>query len=178
MGCSFLLGRDVTGANIANRSGSTATKSCSATTDLGSLLKLGKLVKGQRVDATLTWLRHVGYKDLDDNGMEPEDEFFQTAALADFTLTLLRNGVPVAGSDSDVDNAEHLAWSISRGGEYSLQVYRFDGTGIATEPFALAARVLNPSREVMRASLRASSAPEPGLGGLVLGMVVLCGRRG
>jgi subtilisin family serine protease len=141
-------------------------------------LKIGKLIKGQRLDATLTWLRHVSYKDTDDDGdMEPEDQFYQTASLADFTLTLLRNGIPIAGSDSDVDNVEHLAWSITRGGEYSLEVYRFDGIGIATEPFALAARVLNPSREVMRASLRASETPEPGGVGLVAVVLVLVGAR-
>jgi len=63
--------------------------------------------------------------------------------LADFSLALLRDGVPIAARDSNVDNLEHLSWTLEKSANYSLQVYRFDGGGLATENFALAARVLN-----------------------------------
>src|SRR5688500_2878369 len=128
-------------------------------------IRLGKLSKGQRVDATLTWLRQVAWKDLDkDKELEPEDQFTQSAKLADFTLTLLRNGIPIAGSHSDVDNVEHLAWSITRGGEYSLEVFRFEGSGLASEQYALAARVLNPAGVGVSRGLVATAVPESGVG--------------
>jgi hypothetical protein len=140
-------------------------------------IDLGKVSKGQRLDATLTWLRHVTFKDVDHDGeIEPEDQFTQTAALADFTLTLLRNGVPVAGSDSDADNVEHLSWSITRGGEYTLEVYRFDGTGIPIESYALAARVVGGAAGVSR-GLVGTSVPEPAWAALLLTALLLERRR-
>lgn len=105
-------------------------------------LKLGKLYAGQRLDSTLTWFRHVAYKDKNGNGPDAKDTFYQTATLADFTLTLLRDGVPIAASDSNVDNLEHLSWTLEKTGTYTLEVYRFTGSGLPTENFALAARVL------------------------------------
>ena len=55
---------------------------------------------------------------------------------------MLRDGIPVAMSDSDVDNLEHLSWTLERNGHYTLEVYRFAEGGIASEPFALAAQVI------------------------------------
>lgn len=106
-------------------------------------LKLGKLTAGQRLDATLTWFRHVAYKDKNDNGADGKDTFYQSASLADFTLALLRDGVPIAGSDSSVDNVEHLSWTLEKTANYSLEVYRFADSGLKNEAYAVAARVLN-----------------------------------
>jgi hypothetical protein len=156
-------------------------------------LKLGKLYAGQRLDSTLTWFRHVAYKDKNGNGPDPKDTFYQTATLADFTLTLLRDGVPIAGSDSDVDNLEHLSWTLEKTGTYTLEVYRFAGSGLPTENFALAARVLKgDAPSILQAlgaerglpttatgELRDFEAPEPAALGsfMILGGVAMMGRR-
>jgi hypothetical protein len=155
-------------------------------------LKLGKLYEGQHLGATLTWYRHVAYKDKNGNGPDGKDTFYQTASLADFTLTLLRDGVPIGGSDSSVDNLEHLSWTLEATANYTLRVYRFEGSGLASEPFALAAQVMKGAsaaavqREVLagRGEAYAASglsrgfeAPEPsGVLWVVLGMGMM-GRR-
>jgi hypothetical protein len=158
-------------------------------------LKLGKLYQGQHLGATLTWFRHVGYKDVNDNGPDGKDTFYQTASLADFTLTLLRDGVPIGGSDSSVDNLEHLSWTLEATANYSLRVYRFADSGLANEQFALAAQVMkgSPAASVQRAlaasrgeayaasgELRGFEAPEPaGALWVVAGMAMMVrGRRG
>lgn len=116
-------------------------------------LKLGKLYAGQRLDSTLTWFRHVAYKDKNGNGPDAKDTFYQTATLADFALTLLRDGVPIAGSDSSVDNLEHLSWTLEKTGNYTLDIYRFAGSGLPTENYALAARVLKGNAPAILQSL-------------------------
>ncbi|MEZ0266667.1 MAG: S8 family serine peptidase, partial [Phycisphaerae bacterium] len=123
-------------------------------------VKLGKFYAGQRVDATLAWYRHVAIKDKNDNGPDGKDSYWQSATLADFTLTLLRDGVPVAQSDSDVDNLEHLSWILQADGNYSLEVYRFDGSGTESEAFAVAARVVkgDPVIAAALAAARPASA--------------------
>lgn len=152
-------------------------------------LPLGKLAAGQRVDTTLTWLHHVEVKDRGSKGLDAKDTFYETVGLADFSLALLRDGVPIAASDSNVDNLEHLSWTLEKSANYSLQVYRFEGGGLASENFALAARVLNlgSGAAVTRAlSVDAGStlamamaAPVPEPGGVFLAFAaVLLTTRG
>jgi hypothetical protein len=155
-------------------------------------VKLGKFKAGERVDATLTWYRHVGYKDKNDNGPDGKDDYFQSASLADFTLTLLKDGVPVAGSDSDVDNLEHISWKLAETGNYSLDVYRFAEGGLVSEEFAVAARVLKATGESANALtaqaarggaydadglLRGVDVPEPGMMSLVGAGLLITRRR-
>lgn len=155
-------------------------------------LKLGKLYAGQRLDSTLTWFRHVAYKDKNGNGPDAKDTFYQTATLADFALTLLRDGVAIAGSDSSVDNLEHLSWTLEKTGTYTLEVYRFADSGLPTEDYALAARVLKGNAPAILQSLgierglatsasgelRGFEAPEPGALALcVMAVGFALGRR-
>lgn len=154
-------------------------------------LPLGKLGAGQRLDATLTWMHHVAVKDRGAKGLDAKDTFYEPAGLADFTLALLRDGVPIAASDSPVDNLEHLSWTLEKTANYSLQIYRFDGGGLAKEDFALAARVLkgDVGAGVMRsvsvpvgaepsyALAMASPVPEPGAALPGIAVVALLGRR-
>jgi len=88
-----------------------------------------------------------------------------------------------------VDNLEHLSWTLEKSANYSLQVYRFDGGGLATENFALAARVLNLgsgagvtralSFEEAGAAALAMAAPVPEPGGVFLAFAtVLFTTRG
>jgi len=156
-------------------------------------LKLGKLLAGQRLDATLTWFRHVAYKDKNKNGLDAKDTFYQTVPLADFTLSILRDGVPIGASDSSVDNLEHLSWILERTGNYTLEVYRFADGGLPTENFALAARVLKGSAAQLppliessrrglaydaTSELKGFDVPEPGIGGMmILFAFVACARR-
>ena len=150
-------------------------------------LKLGKLYSGQHLDTTLTWFRHVGYKDKNGNGPDGKDTFYQTATLADFTLTLLRDGLPIAGSDSNVDNLEHLSWTLKKTANYTLEVYRFADGGMPTEDYALAARVQKGTAPSLLKSLgaerglpmgaseelRGFEAPEPTGAGMVLALTAL-----
>jgi hypothetical protein len=159
-------------------------------------LKLGKLYEGQHLGATLTWFRHVAYKDKNGNGPDGKDTFYQTASLADFTLTLLRDGVPIGGSDSSVDNLEHLSWTLEATANYSLRIYRFADSGLPSEQFALAAQVMKGSAEaaVQRELLSAGGdrgaayaasglsrgldVPEPsGVLWVVVGMAMMGRRR-
>jgi subtilisin family serine protease len=144
-------------------------------------LDLGNLNAGQRVDSTLTWLRHVGRTDDGDKVLDADDSFYQTVPLADFVLRLVRNGKAVAASDTDGDTLEHLSFIIGSGGRYQLQAYRYTDGGIKSEPFAIAARVLNnpPILKSIGADpqsfgasdqgvMRGISVPEPALGSLAL----------
>jgi hypothetical protein len=131
---------------------------------------------------------------VNDNGPDGKDTFYQTASLADFTLELVRDGVVIAGSDSDVDNLEHLSWTLEKSATYSLEVYRFEEGGLATENFALAARVLNASAAAATAGVSrslsfeagdalamamAAPVPEPGVGGMMAvgGLLITMRRR-
>jgi hypothetical protein len=109
-----------------------------------STMSLGSLKAGQRVDATLTWMRQVGYTDTNNKGtVDGADKFYLKASLADFALMLLKDGKPVITSDSDVDNVEHISWKLSSSGTYSLAAYRTGTSGLSSEQYALAARVLS-----------------------------------
>jgi hypothetical protein len=106
------------------------------------VLPLGKLKAGEHLDTTLTWLRHVGRKGAGPDGLDGQDQFYQSATLADFSLTLLWNGKRVLMSDGNVDNLEALSLDLTRDGTYALQVYRYAGSGMDNEDFGLAARVM------------------------------------
>jgi hypothetical protein len=135
-------------------------------------IKMGKFAAGEHVDATLTWYRHVAVKDKNHNGVDAKDSFYQNGELADFTLTLLCDGVPVSGSDSDVDNLEHISWNLAKKGTYSLAVYRFTEGGLANEPFAVAARVLASAQAAgVSRSLVAGRGEATYLDGVLRGVV-------
>jgi hypothetical protein len=77
-----------------------------------------------------------------------------------------------------VDNLEHLSWTLEKSASYSLQVYRFEEGGLASENFALAARVLKGQAAGVMQSLSveaadsyalAMAAPVPEPGGLLVG---------
>jgi hypothetical protein len=105
-------------------------------------LKLGTLKPGQHVDAALTWLRHVARTgNGDSDGLDASDKFTQSATLAEFSLTLLAKSNRVAVSQSTWDNLDYLSIDIPRKGAYSLLITRLPGSGLASEDYALAARV-------------------------------------
>lgn len=103
-------------------------------------MKLGNLKAGQHVDSTLTWLRHVGRSGS--GSLSASNKFFQSATLADFSLTLLLNGKKIETIDSNWDNLDYLSLDIPQNGNYSLLVSRSAGSGLSVEEFGLAARVL------------------------------------
>jgi hypothetical protein len=105
-------------------------------------MKLGSLKAGAHVDAALTWYRHVSRDNGGGGGLDGSDKFTQAASLANFSLTLLRNGTKLVTSDSSFDNLEFLSIDIDQKGKYTLVAERLAGTGISEEPFGLAARVL------------------------------------
>jgi hypothetical protein len=106
-------------------------------------MNLGRLGAGQRVDSTIAWYREVGVRDNGNGKIDVGDKFYEASSLADFALTLLKDGKPVATSDSNVDNVEHLSFRITAGGNYAVQAFRFVEGGLKREPFGFAARVLN-----------------------------------
>jgi hypothetical protein len=106
-------------------------------------INLGALNPGQRVDSTISWYHQVGVRDNGNGKVDVNDTFYEAAALADFALSLLRDGKSIAMSDSNFDNAEHLSFRITQGGNYSLEAFRFTEGGLKRETFGLAARVLN-----------------------------------
>ncbi len=158
-----------------------------------SIMDLGRVSKGQRVDATLAWYRHVGRRDDGDGAVDEGDRYFETSALANFALMLLKDGKIVATSDSAYDNVEQLSIRIKNAGNYSLQVYRGEAGGERYEDFAMAARVLaNPptlsqidpvadaftASSVKRGFGDPTSVPEPGAVGVVVaGVAMMLGRR-
>jgi hypothetical protein len=106
-------------------------------------MDLGHLSPGQRIDTTLAWMRHVGRTDDGDRTAGATDKYFEVAPIADFVLTLSKDGRNIAASDSDVDNLEQLSYRVTRSGNYKLEVFRYAEGGVKNETVALAARVLN-----------------------------------
>jgi hypothetical protein len=106
-------------------------------------MDLGRISAGQRIDSTIVWDRHVTRRDDGDGVVDAGDAFSETAPLANFVLRLLKNGSPVAVSDSPYDNFEHLSIRVRRSGRFSLELFRSTGGGIKNEIFGFAARVLN-----------------------------------
>jgi hypothetical protein len=123
------------------------------------------LLPGSRLSATLTWYRHVGRTDHNDNGLiDAGDTFFLEHALSDLSLQVLRNGSLIGESISAVDNVEHLFLNIERSAGYTLRVVGANVVGGA-EQFALA--------------WHAVAAPEPaGPILLALGALGLCAAGG
>ncbi len=170
------------------------------------VIDLGSFNAGQHLDATLDWYRHVERTDNGPRGLDGQDTFYSAATLADFSLTLLRDGKKVVTSDTNQDNFENISLDLTKSGDYTLEIYRFAGSGLQDEPYALAMRVLEASsvgrarRNVLVASklstsramvasmgalksmnasaIGSASVPEPGsIGGLVGVLVVMLGRR-
>jgi subtilisin family serine protease len=106
-------------------------------------INLGRLGAGQRVDSTIAWYREVAVRDNGNGKVDVGDTFYEASKLADFALTLLKDGKPVATSDSNYDNVEHLSFRLTTAGNYAVQAFRFVEGGIKSEPFGFAARVLN-----------------------------------
>jgi hypothetical protein len=111
-------------------------------------LELGHLNSGERLDTALTWNHHVSRRDDGDGVVDAGDRFFESAPLADFVLSILKDGRVIASSDSDFDNLEALSYKISSAGDYSLQVFRYEDGAARNETFALAARVLSSAPAV------------------------------
>jgi hypothetical protein len=103
-------------------------------------MDLGNLTPGERVDATITWYRHVAVRGH--GSVTGESSFYQSASLADFALAMYRNSQLEVTSDSNVDNVEHISWTLTGKGDYTLQTTRFAGSGLTVEPYAIVARVL------------------------------------
>jgi len=94
---------------------------------------------GSTFAATLAWNRHVGRTD-DGNGLiDNGDAFALLESLDNLDLYVLRDGAPVAASVSTVDNVEHLYFTVTDPGLYTVRVSRLDVAGSGTsEDFALA----------------------------------------
>ena len=108
-------------------------------------MKLGNLKAGQHIDSTLTWLRHVS---------RSSNKYFQSATLADFSLTLLLNDKKIETVNSNWDNLDYLSLDIPQNGNYSLLIYRAPGSGLSVEDFGLATRVLaNANLSTVQASV-------------------------
>jgi hypothetical protein len=154
---------------------------------------LGHLNAGQQVDMSMTWDYHVGRTDNGNRVMDPGDKFYENVPLADFALSLIKDGRVIATSDSLYDNVELLSYKVLGSGNYALEVYRHKEGGNRNESFAVAAHVLNsatlqrsiaPNDPTFSASRGVSrslevATPEPSAA-LVLGVVgglVCCGRR-
>lgn len=152
-------------------------------------MNLGHLSAGQRIDTTLTWDRHVGRTDDGDGVAGATDKYYAIAPIADFILTLVKDGRSIAASDSNYDNLEQMSYKLSASGNYTLEVFRYEEGGIKNETFALAARVLNnpptlrdlgvsrtladnAATGVSRSFDEAASVPEPTTG-LLLGAATL-----
>jgi hypothetical protein len=105
-------------------------------------LDLGRLHSGQEVDSTLTWLRHVLWVPTGNNAISGEDSFLPNGTLANFTVTLQKDGRDVVNVDSTSDNLQHLSWVVAKTGNYTLDIERQSGTGMLDESYALATSVL------------------------------------
>lgn len=111
----------------------------------GSLYRmdLGRLRKGQRIDAALTWLHHVGRRDDGDGVPDVDDRYFEAAELARFALYILRDDRIMSISYNPFDNLAYLSYLVGVDANYKIQVERLTEGGTSREPFALAMRVLN-----------------------------------
>jgi hypothetical protein len=157
-------------------------------------MNLGHLAAGQELDTALTWMMHVSRTGAGPPGLDYQDKYSQAATLADFSLTLLENGKRVINSDSFTDSFEYLSLKLPATATYSLEVYRYAGTGEPIEDYALAARITDEivSSRHIRALRRAEpdlvhadrdsavasiNVPEPSGLGLLFLAAALMGRR-
>lgn len=95
------------------------------------------LAAGSSLAATLTWYRHVDRIDGGPIGVDALDTFFLGQSVSDLDLQILQNGVLVAESTSNVDNVEHLLWTVDPAAQYTLRVLGANVFG-SGEAFALA----------------------------------------
>jgi len=95
------------------------------------------LIFGSSLTATLTWYRHVDRSDNGNGIIDAGDSFFTSQALSDLDLQVLRNGMLVAESTSNLDNVEHLLLSVDQSAQYTLRVRGLNVFG-GSEQFALA----------------------------------------
>jgi hypothetical protein len=95
------------------------------------------LVLGSTLSATLTWYRHVGRSDNGNGIIDAADNFFAMQAVSDLDLQILRNGTMIAESTSNIDNVEHLYFTVDQAAQYTLRVTGPNVFG-GDEPFALA----------------------------------------
>ncbi len=113
------------------------------------------LAVGDTLTATLTWLRHVIRHDDGDGAIDSGDWFELGEFPENLDLWLLRDGVPVAVSEAQFLNVEHIRWDITVPGEYSLRVIRQE-----------VART--DDREAFALAWRTSAIPQPSSGILLL----------
>jgi hypothetical protein len=106
-------------------------------------MSLGHLTPGQRLDTSMAWDYHVGRTDDGDGVVDAGDKFYQSVPLADFALSIIKDGRVIATSDSLYDNVELLSYKITAAGNYALEIYRHPTGGNRNETFAVAAHVLN-----------------------------------
>lgn len=158
----------------------------------GLTLDLGNLTAGRRVDASLVWSHHVERTDNGNGVVDPGDKFYETSAIANFSLALVKDGRTIAYSDSAADNLEHFSYRLNASGHYQIFVLRGTQGGERNESFAVAFRVLEnapvlsaitPQYVSADAALpatlqRGGEVPEPGAVSLVVvGSMVMLGRR-
>lgn len=162
----------------------------------GFTLDLGNLTAGRRVDASLVWSHHVERTDDGDGVVDAGDKFYETSAIANFSLALVKDGRTIAYSDSAVDNLEHFSYRLSASGHYQIFVLRGAQGGERNESFAVAFRVLEnapvlsaitPQYVSADAALpatlqRGGEVPEPSFAGTLVALVIAAGcqrpRRG
>jgi hypothetical protein len=104
---------------------------------------LGHFNAGQQIDTSMTWDYHVGRTDNGNRIVDAGDKFYENVPLADFALSLIKDGKVIATSDSPYDNLELLSYKVTASGNYAIEVYRHKEGGNRNETFAVAAHVLN-----------------------------------
>lgn len=124
---------------------------------------------GTYLDMTLTWNRHVGMIDGNQNGMlDQSDSFELLEAMDNLDLELLLDGELVAKTVGGVDNVEHLHYLVEEEGDYVIRVLRHEVAG-------------SGSGEMYGLAWYGSTVaiPEPGSLGILLvgGCGLLFGRR-
>jgi hypothetical protein len=117
---------------------------------------LGHVNAGQQIDTSMAWDYHVGRTDNGNRVIDPGDKFYENVPLADFALSLIKDGRVIATSDSLYDNVELLSYKVTAGGNYAIEVYRHKEWGNRNETFAVAAHVLNTA--TLQRSIAASDA--------------------
>ncbi len=95
------------------------------------------LILGSTLNATLAWYRHVGRNDNGNGIIDAGDSFFSLQTLSDLDLQVFRDGILIAESTSNLDNVEHLKWSVDEAAQYTLRVKGLNVFG-GNEQFALA----------------------------------------
>jgi subtilisin family serine protease len=99
---------------------------------------LGELLAGSSLSTTLDWMRHVGWSDLNHNGLiDSSDAFPVLSPLAHLNLYVYRDGQLIADSLSRVDDVQALFLTNIAAGDYDIRVTRASGSG-ASEEFGLA----------------------------------------